>query len=169
VATVVVALAATLAAIAVTITVASIVSVALVVAVTASLLLGRVRGVLLVRGDLRLIRALEPGALDDPDVCPHLGGDPLGIVRVIGRCRGRGVDRRPLGLGGKLLLRVLRIAEVLRGRARLALLLVAGMVRRTSAFLALAHGGVEEKRKEENKQQTAERCVKTPVKQALYL
>jgi hypothetical protein len=47
--------------------------------------------------------------------------------------------------------------------------LVIGMVRRTSAFLALAHGGVEEKRKEENKQQMAEKCVKTPVKQALYL
>jgi hypothetical protein len=91
------------------------------------------------------------------------------IVRVIGQCRGSGVERRPLGLGGKLLLRVLGIVEVLRGRARLALLLVAGVVRRTSAFLALAHGGVEEKRKEESKQQTAERCVKTPVKQALYL
>jgi hypothetical protein len=33
--------------------------------------------------------------------------------------------------------------EVLRGRAQLALPLVTGMVRRTSAFLALAHGGVE--------------------------
>jgi hypothetical protein len=43
------------------------------------------------------------------------------------------------------------------------------MVRRTSAFLALAHGGVEEKRKEESKQQAAERCVKTQVKQVLYL
>jgi hypothetical protein len=45
-------------------------------------------------------------------------------------------------LGGKLLLRVLRIAEVLRRRGRLALPLVVGMMRRTSAFLALAHGGV---------------------------
>jgi hypothetical protein len=34
------------------------------------------------------------------------------------------------------------------------------VVRRASAFLALAHGGVEEKRKEESKQQAAERCVK---------
>jgi hypothetical protein len=82
---------------------------------------------------------------------------------------GRGVEWRPLGLGGKLLLRVLRIAKVLRGRGRLVLPLVTGMVRRTFAFLALAHGGVEEKRKEENKQQMAERCVKMPVKQALYL
>jgi hypothetical protein len=63
-------------------------AVASVVAVTVAPLLGRVRGVLLVQGDLRLIRALEPGALDGPDICPHLGGDPLGIVRVIGRCRG---------------------------------------------------------------------------------
>jgi hypothetical protein len=93
----------------------------------------------------------------------------LGIVWVIGRCRGRGVDRRPLGLGGKLLLRVLGIAEVLRGRARLVLPLVAGVVRRTSAFLALAHVWVEKKRKEKNKKQTSERCVKTLVKQALYL
>jgi hypothetical protein len=43
------------------------------------------------------------------------------------------------------------------------------MLRRTSTLLALAHGGVEEKRKEESKQQAAERSVKTPVKQALYL
>jgi hypothetical protein len=86
---------------------------------------------------------------------------PLGALR--------GVDWRPLGLGGELLLRVLGIAEVLRGWGRLTLPLVAGMVRRTSALLALAHGGVEEKRKEESKQQAAERYVKTPVKQALYL
>jgi hypothetical protein len=87
-------------AIASTAAVASIAAVTLVVAVTTAPLLGRVGGVLLIRGDLRLIRALEPGALDDPDLRPHLGSDPLGIVRVIGRYRGRGVDRRPLGLGG---------------------------------------------------------------------
>jgi hypothetical protein len=56
------------------------------------------------------------------------------------------MDQRSLGLGGELLLRVLRIVEVLRRRSRLALSLVAGMVRGASAFLALAHGGVEEKR-----------------------
>jgi hypothetical protein len=43
------------------------------------------------------------------------------------------------------------------------------MVRRTPALLALAHGGVEEKRKEESKPKATERYVKTPVKQALYL
>jgi hypothetical protein len=43
------------------------------------------------------------------------------------------------------------------------------MVRRTSTLFALAHDGVEEKRKEESKQQAAEKCVKTPEKQALYL
>jgi hypothetical protein len=59
---------------------AVVASVALVTTVTTSLLLGRVRGVLLVRGDLRLIRALESGALDGLDVRPHFGDDPLGIV-----------------------------------------------------------------------------------------
>jgi hypothetical protein len=58
------------------------------------------------------------------------------------------MDRRSLGLGGELLLRVLGIAEVLRMRSWLALPLVAGMVRGASAFLALANGGVEEKRRE---------------------
>ena len=79
------------------------------------------------------------------------------------------MDQRSLGLRGELLFRVLGIAEVLRRRGRQALPLVVGMVRRTSAFLALAQGVVEGKRKEESKQQAAERCVKTPVKQALYL
>jgi hypothetical protein len=45
----------------------------------------RVGKVILVRGDIRLIQALEPGTLDRPDVRPHLGGYPLGVVRVIGR------------------------------------------------------------------------------------
>jgi hypothetical protein len=79
------------------------------------------------------------------------------------------MDWRPLGLGGELLLRVLRIAEVLQKRSWLALPLVAGVVRRNPTLLAFAHGGVKEKRKEESKQQAAERYVKTPVKQALYL
>jgi hypothetical protein len=48
-------------------------------AIAAAALLGRVRGVL-VRGVLRLIRALEPGALDGPDVGLDLCGNPLGIV-----------------------------------------------------------------------------------------
>ena len=56
----------------------SIAVVALVVA--AAPLLGRVGGVLLVRRDLRLIRALELGTLDDLDVGPDLRGNPLGVV-----------------------------------------------------------------------------------------
>ncbi len=36
--------------------------------------------VLLVRGVLRLIRALEPGALDGPDVSLDLRRKPLGVV-----------------------------------------------------------------------------------------
>jgi hypothetical protein len=58
------------------------------------------------------------------------------------------MDRRSLRLEGELLLRVLGIAEVLQRRSWLALPLVAEMVRGASAFLALAHGGVEEKRRE---------------------
>jgi hypothetical protein len=49
-------------------------------AIAAAALLRRVQGVLLVRGVLRLIRALEPGALDGPDVGPDLRGNPLGVV-----------------------------------------------------------------------------------------
>jgi ABC-type phosphate/phosphonate transport system permease subunit len=60
------------------ITIASVV--VAVTAIAAATLLGRVRGVLLVRGVLRLIRALEPGALDGPDLGPHLCGEPLGVV-----------------------------------------------------------------------------------------
>jgi hypothetical protein len=48
-----------------------------VVVVTIAVLLGRV---LLVRGVLRLIQALEPGALDGPDVSPDLRGNPLRVV-----------------------------------------------------------------------------------------
>jgi hypothetical protein len=62
---------------------AAVTTLVVVVAVTAiavAALFGRVRGVLLVRGVLRLIRALEPGALDGPDVSPYLCGDPLGVV-----------------------------------------------------------------------------------------
>jgi hypothetical protein len=88
-----VAITAAVASIAVVVVVAVTSIAAVFVAVTAALLLGRVRGVLLVREDLRLIRAFEPRALDGPDVRPHLVSDPLGIVRVIGRHRGRGVDR----------------------------------------------------------------------------
>jgi hypothetical protein len=76
-----VALAAAVAALAV---VAAAVTVAPVVAaittVAAAVLLGQVRGVLLIRGVLRLIRTLEPGALDGPDVGPDLRGNPLGVV-----------------------------------------------------------------------------------------
>jgi hypothetical protein len=60
-----------------------------------------------------------------------------------------GERRRPttLGLGGKLLLRVLGVTKVLRGRTWLALPLIPGAVRRTSTFLVLAHGRLAEKRK----------------------
>jgi hypothetical protein len=61
-----------------TIAVASVVVAAS--AIAAAALLRRVRGVLLVRGVLRLIRALEPGALDGPDVGLDLRDNPLGVV-----------------------------------------------------------------------------------------
>jgi hypothetical protein len=67
-----------LAAAAAAVTVASVVVAVTVVAADA--LLRRVEGILLVRGVLRLIRALEPGTLDGPDVGSYLRGDPLGVV-----------------------------------------------------------------------------------------
>jgi hypothetical protein len=79
------------------------------------------------------------------------------------------MDRRSLGLGGKLLLWVLGIIEVLRGRTWLMLLLVAGATRRTPTFLVLAHGQMEEKRELEKKQQTIGGCVKRTTVQAGYL
>jgi hypothetical protein len=66
--------AAAITAIVVVVTVASVV--VIVPAIAAAALLGRVRRVLLVRGVLRLIRALEPGALDSPDISPDLRGKP---------------------------------------------------------------------------------------------
>jgi hypothetical protein len=70
--------AAAITAIVVVVTVASVVVV--VPAIAAATLLGRVRRVLLVRGVLRLIRSLEPRALDGPDISPDLRGKPLGVV-----------------------------------------------------------------------------------------
>jgi hypothetical protein len=64
------------------VTVVAAVASVVVVVVTFAVLLERV---LLVRGVLRLIRALEPGALDGPDVSPDLRDNPLRVVRVIRR------------------------------------------------------------------------------------
>jgi hypothetical protein len=77
VATLAAAIAAPAAAVTVIAAVASVVVVVVVFAIAAPVLLGRV---LLVRGVLRLIRALEPGALDSPDISPDLRGKPLGVV-----------------------------------------------------------------------------------------
>jgi hypothetical protein len=52
-----------------------------------------------------------------------------------------------LGLGGKLLLRVFGVTEVLQGRIWLAFPFIAGVVRRTPTLLVLSHGRLEEKRK----------------------
>jgi hypothetical protein len=75
-----VALAVALAAAAIAIVFAPVTAVALTAVVVVAPLLGRVRGVPLVRGDLRLIRALEPIALDGSDIGPHFCSIPLGIV-----------------------------------------------------------------------------------------
>jgi hypothetical protein len=69
----------------------------------------------------------------------------------------------------KLLLRVLGVTEILRGRTWLALPLVAGATWRALTFLVLAHGQMEEKRKLEKKQQMIEGCVKRTTVQAGYL
>jgi hypothetical protein len=75
-----------------TVTVVTVVATAtaLVVAVVAALLLGRAEGVLLIRGDLRLIQPLKPGTLDGADLHPHLSGQHLGVIRIIERRQGRG-------------------------------------------------------------------------------
>jgi hypothetical protein len=62
------------------------------VTIAATVLLGRV---LLVRGVLRLIRALEPRALDGPDVSPDLRRKPLGVVRIVRRLTQRNGSRDP--------------------------------------------------------------------------
>jgi hypothetical protein len=72
------AIVAALAAVAAAVTVAPVV--VAITTVAAAVLLGRVRGVLLIRGVLRLIRAFEPGAFDGTDVGPDLRGNPLGVV-----------------------------------------------------------------------------------------
>jgi hypothetical protein len=82
---------------------------------------------------------------------------------------GGSIDRWSLGLGGKLLLWVLGITEVLWGRTWLTLPLVAGATRRTLTFLVLAHGQMEEKRELEKKQQMIRGCVKRTTVQAGYL
>jgi hypothetical protein len=69
---------AALAAVAAAVTVAPVVTA--ITTVAASVLLGRVRGVLLIRGVLRLIRAFEPRALDGPNVGLDLRDNPLGVV-----------------------------------------------------------------------------------------
>jgi hypothetical protein len=80
-AAVVVALAAAAAAPTATVTVATafvvVVVIVVILAIAAAVLLERV---LLIRGVLRLIRALEPGALDGPDVRLDLRREPLGVV-----------------------------------------------------------------------------------------
>jgi hypothetical protein len=82
---------------------------------------------------------------------------------------GGSIDRRSLGLEGKLLLRVLEVTKILRGRTWLTLPLVAGVTWRTSTFLVLAHGQMEEKRKLEKKQHMFEGYVKRTTMQACYL
>jgi hypothetical protein len=149
VATLAVAVAAPAAAATVIAVVASV-----IVVVTIAVLLGRA---LLVRGVLRLIRALEPGALDGPDVSLDLRGNPLRVVRVVGRRQGRDGSRRPLGLRGELLLRVFRVTEVLGWRSQLAL-----------AFLTLAHGGNKERRRKQAAE-NSKRCEKAGEAKALFI
>jgi hypothetical protein len=81
--------------------IAATTSVVVVVVAIAATALGRV---LLVRGVLRLIRALEPGALDGPDVSLDFRRKPLGVVWIVRRLTQRDGSRRPLGLRGELLL-----------------------------------------------------------------
>jgi hypothetical protein len=59
-------------------------AVALVITVAAAPLLGGDGGVCLIRGDPRLIRSTEPDALDGAPVHPGRGGEPHGVIRVLG-------------------------------------------------------------------------------------
>jgi hypothetical protein len=79
-----------------------------------------------------------------------------------------GERREPeiLGLGGELLLRVLRVAEVLRRRSRLMFALVTRVRRRTATFLTLAHGGSGGKKRRVN---SSKRCEKTGEAKALFI
>jgi hypothetical protein len=79
------------------------------------------------------------------------------IARRLGRRRGRDGSRRPLGLGGELLLRVFRVTEILRWRSRLAL-----------ALVAFAHGGSKRERREGSSKEQR-RDVKKPEGQQRYL
>jgi hypothetical protein len=124
---------------AVTVTAATAFVVVIVVAVLAVAATVRV----LILGVLRLIRALEPEALDGPDVCPDLRREPLGVVWVVRRLTEGDGSRRPLRLRGELLLWVLRVTKILRWRSWL-----------TFALVVLAHGGSErERRKASNREQ----------------
>jgi hypothetical protein len=82
------------------------------------------------------------------------------------RHRGRDGSRRSLGLGGELLLRVLRVAEVLRRRSQLTFALVTRARRRTATFLTLAHGGEGGKKKRVS---SSKRCKKTGEAKALFI
>jgi hypothetical protein len=78
------------------------------------------------------------------------------------------MNRRALGLGGELLLRELLVAEVLRGRSRLTLALVAGVMRKTTTLLALAYGGGEGRRREQTTS-NSKRCENTGEARILFI
>jgi hypothetical protein len=124
---------------AITVTIAIVV----VIVVVVVLVIATAVRVLLIRGVLRLIRALEPRALDGPDVRPDLRREPLGVVWVVRWLTQGDGSRRPLRLRGELLLWVLRVTKLLRWRSWLTL-----------ALIVLAHGGTKrERRKGSNREQ----------------
>jgi hypothetical protein len=81
---------------------------------------------------------------------------------------GRGGGRRTLGLGGELLLRVLRVAEVLRGRSRLTFALITRARRGTATLLILAHGGKEGGRREQAAE-SSKRCENAGEARTLFI
>jgi hypothetical protein len=151
-----------LAAVAATVTVASV-----VVAVTAAALLGRVGGVLLVRGVLWLIRALEPGALDGPDVSSYLRDDPLESSESLDDAGGKVGAGEPSDSEENSSSEYSESPKSSEGGVGSHLRLSPEWCEEPPPFLLLPM--VEWKEEEESKQQAAVRNVKMPEKQEHYL
>jgi hypothetical protein len=118
---------------AVTLATVVVATVALVVTVAATPPLGGVGGVCLIRGDPRLIRPTEPGALDGAPVCLGRGGEPM-----------QSSESSDDAGGG--LLRVLRVPKVLRGGTRGTFVLTVSAARPTMTPPASTHGWLEKDR-----------------------
>jgi hypothetical protein len=162
------ALAAAVTALAAAVAAVVITSVVVAVsAIAAAALLGRVQGVLLIRGVLWLIRALEPGALDGPDVSLDLRDNPLGVIWIITRRRGEVGAGEPSDSEENSSSEYSELLKSSEGGVGSRLRLSPERGEELLPFLFLPM--VERKEEEESKQQRAVRDVKMPGKQEHYL